>query len=164
MEEIIITNEGYRKHGREVTEKNSNSLTTTQKSTPSRTKYSHTVYTSVKIKRNIPTIRMSILETQEIPQSMDIDELIEEPSWYSQILLETREIVEALITKELEIFEEEYVTLHHEAYNRESKKKCYWKKSIQKIKIHHKYGNHQLILMGLLHRKLHNSTAQLKNI
>jgi hypothetical protein len=34
----------------------------------------------------------------------------------------TREIVEALITQEPEIFEEESFTLHHVAYNRESKK------------------------------------------
>jgi hypothetical protein len=53
---------------------------------------------------------------------MDVDELIEEPSWSAQRLLETREIVEALITQEPKIFKEEFVTLHHAAYNRESKK------------------------------------------
>jgi hypothetical protein len=39
MEDLISTNEGYREHGREVTNKNPNSPTTSQKSTPSRTKY-----------------------------------------------------------------------------------------------------------------------------
>jgi hypothetical protein len=53
---------------------------------------------------------------------MDIDELIKEPSWSTQRLLETREIFEVLITQEPEIFEEEYVTFHHAIYNRESKK------------------------------------------
>jgi len=83
---------------------------------------SHMVYTSVKIKRNIPTTWLSISKTHESLQVMDIDELIEEPSWSTQRLLETRENIEALITQEPKIFEEEYVTLHHVAYNCESKK------------------------------------------
>jgi hypothetical protein len=53
---------------------------------------------------------------------MDVDELIEEPSWSEQRLLETQEIIEALVTQEPEIFEEESVTLHHTTYNRASKK------------------------------------------
>jgi hypothetical protein len=53
---------------------------------------------------------------------MDVDDLIEEPNWSAQRLLETKEIVEALITQEPKNFEEESITLHHVAYNRESKK------------------------------------------
>jgi hypothetical protein len=78
---------------------------------------SHTMYASVKRKINTPTTGLSIPATQESPQAMDVDEFIEEPSWSTQRLLETRETVEALITQELEIFEEESVTLHHAAYN-----------------------------------------------
>jgi hypothetical protein len=37
-------------------------------------------------------------------------------------LLETREIVDAIMTQDPKIFEEESVTLHHMAYNRETKK------------------------------------------
>jgi hypothetical protein len=37
-------------------------------------------------------------------------------------LLETREIVDAIITQDPKIFEEESVTLHHAAYNHETKK------------------------------------------
>ena len=41
-----------------------------------------------------------ILEIEESPQAMDVDEVIEEPSWSKKRLLETREIVEALVTQE----------------------------------------------------------------
>lgn len=48
---------------------------------------------------------------------MDVDELIEEPNWSKQRLLETREIDESLVTQEPKIFEEEFVTLQAAAYN-----------------------------------------------
>jgi hypothetical protein len=83
---------------------------------------SHTVYTSVKRKINTITTGLNIPEFQESPQAMDVDDLIEELSWSAQRLLETIEIVEAIITQEPKIFEEEYVTLHHATYNRESQK------------------------------------------
>jgi len=79
---------------------------------------SHTMYTSIKRKINTPTTRLNIPEVQESPQAMDVDELIEEPNWFAQRLLETREIVEPVITREPKIFEEESVTIHHVAYNR----------------------------------------------
>jgi len=41
---------------------------------------------------------------------MDVDEVIEESKWSEKTLLETREIVEALVTQEPKIFEEEYIT------------------------------------------------------
>jgi hypothetical protein len=93
MEEINNTNEGHRQHGREVMDKNPNSPTTSQKSTPSRTKNRtsgmemrkasvggsddggdkdpprkslekyHIAYTSVKIKRNTSTTGLSIPES-----------------------------------------------------------------------------------------------------
>jgi hypothetical protein len=53
---------------------------------------------------------------------MDMDDIIEEPSWPTQRLLEIREIVDVIITQDPEIFEEESVTLHHVAYNHETKK------------------------------------------
>jgi hypothetical protein len=53
---------------------------------------------------------------------MDMDELIEEPRWSAQILLETREIANAMITQNPKIFEEESGTLNHATYNRETKK------------------------------------------
>jgi hypothetical protein len=150
--EINNTNEGHRQHDREVTNQNPNSPTTSQRSTPSRTKNktsgmetrktsvggsddggdkdpprknlekSHITYTPVKRKRNTSSTGLSIPEVQESPRAMDMDELIEEPSWSAQRLLETREIVDAMITQDPKIFEEESVTLHHVAYNRETKK------------------------------------------
>ena len=48
--------------------------------------------------------------------------MIEEPNWSEQILSETMEIFKALVTQELDIFEEESVTLHHAAYHKISKK------------------------------------------
>jgi len=53
---------------------------------------------------------------------MDMDELIEEPSRSTQRLLETRGISNAMITQNLEIFEEEFGTLNHMAYNHETEK------------------------------------------
>ena len=53
---------------------------------------------------------------------MEIEEFIEELSWSAQILLETREIVNAIITQDPKIFEEESITLHQVAYNHETKK------------------------------------------
>jgi hypothetical protein len=44
----------------------------------------HTVYTSAKRKRDTQKMGIEIPETQEIPQEMDVDELIEEPSWSEQ--------------------------------------------------------------------------------
>jgi hypothetical protein len=109
MKEINNTNEGHRHHGREVTYKNPNSPTTSQKSTPSRTKNRisgmemrnesfggsddggdrdpprkslekyYIAYNFVKRKRNTSKTRLRIPEIQESPRAMDIDELIEEP-------------------------------------------------------------------------------------
>jgi hypothetical protein len=94
---LLSTNEGYQQHGREVADRNPNSPTISQKSTPSRMKHrtsgiemrktsvgssndggdkdpprkslekSHIVYTFVKRKRNTQTTGLSIPETQEIP-------------------------------------------------------------------------------------------------
>ena len=52
---------------------------------------------------------------------MDMDKLIEEPDWTTQKLLDTREIVDDIMTQDPEIFEEEFPTLHHATYNRETK-------------------------------------------
>lgn len=61
-------------------------------------------------------------EFQEILHVMEMDELIEEPAWSVQRLLETREIVDAMMTQDPEIFEGESITLHRVTYNRETKK------------------------------------------
>jgi hypothetical protein len=84
----------------------------------------HIAYTPIKRKRNISSVEINIPEVQESPHAMDMDELIEEPDWSAQRLLETREIVDAIMTQDPEIFEEESVTLHHTAYNRETKNYC----------------------------------------
>ena len=41
---------------------------------------------------------LEIPEIEESPQGMDLDEVLEEPSWSEQRLLENSEIVEALVT------------------------------------------------------------------
>jgi len=76
----------------------------------------------MKRNRNTSTIGISIPEVQDSPHALDIDDLIEEPSWSAKRLLETREIVDAIITQDLKIFEEESITLHHTTYNHETKK------------------------------------------
>ena len=53
---------------------------------------------------------------------MEVDEVIEEPSWTEQTLMETREIVEDLTSQEPKIFEQEYFTLHHVTYHKNSNK------------------------------------------
>jgi hypothetical protein len=124
---------------------------------------SHIAYTSMKRKRNTSVTGLSIPEVQESPHTMDIDELIEEPSWSAQRLLETREIVDVIITQDPEIFEEESVTLHHTP-TIVRLRNCYWKKSILKIKGHQKNGNLQLTLMELHRKKLQNSMEQLEKL
>jgi hypothetical protein len=57
----------------------------------------HITYTPVKRKRNISSTELNALEIQESPHAMDMDELVEEPDWFAQRLLETREIAEAII-------------------------------------------------------------------
>jgi len=85
-------------------------------------KISHTIYTSAKRQMDTQKTGLGIPETQQNPWVVDVDELIEKASWVVQRLLETQEIIEALVTQEPEILEEESVTLHHMAYNRVSKK------------------------------------------
>jgi hypothetical protein len=58
----------------------------------------HITYTLVKRKRNTSLAGLSIHEVQEIPRAVDMDELIEEPRWSAQRFLETREIVNAMVT------------------------------------------------------------------
>jgi len=58
----------------------------------------HITYTLVKRKKNTSSTGLSILEVQESPHVMDMDELIEEPRWSAQRFLETREIVNAMVT------------------------------------------------------------------
>jgi hypothetical protein len=82
----------------------------------------HITCTHVKRKRNISLVEINAPEVQESPWEMDMDELIEEPRWFAHRLLEMREIINAMMTHDPEIFEDEYVTLHHMAYNRETKK------------------------------------------
>jgi hypothetical protein len=52
---------------------------------------------------------------------MDMDEIIEEPDWSAERMLEMREIANSITTQDPKIFEEESVTLHHTTYNRETK-------------------------------------------
>jgi hypothetical protein len=152
LEELTSANEGYRKQSREAMDKNPNSLTVAQKSTSVRTKprssglemrktdvgssndgsdkdptkknleKTHIVYTFSKRKRDTKKIGLGVLETQERPWVMDVDKIIKEPSWFEQILLETQEIIESLVTREPKILEKEFLSLHHAAYNRASKK------------------------------------------
>ena len=39
---------------------------------------------------NTHTIGLGVPKTQEIPRTMKVDEIIEEPSWSEQIMRETR--------------------------------------------------------------------------
>jgi len=59
----------------------------------------HIAYTLVKRKRNLSLVDINASEVQEIPHAMDMDEIIEEPSWFVQNLLETREISDAMMTR-----------------------------------------------------------------
>jgi hypothetical protein len=93
---------------------------------------------------------------------MDIDELIKEPSWYTQRLLETREIANVMITQDPEIFEEEYVILHHASYNCESMKLL-----LEKVKTKNKRSSkrwkYSIYLNGLTPSKIaefHEATRE----
>jgi hypothetical protein len=81
----------------------------------------HVVHTCSKRKKDTHKMVLEILEIEESPQAMDVDEIIKEPNWSEQRLLETQEITKALVTQEPKIFEEEFVTLIHVTYNRNSK-------------------------------------------
>jgi hypothetical protein len=50
---------------------------------------SYVVHTFAKRKRDTKKTRLEIPEIQESPQVIDVDEIIEEPSWSEQRLLET---------------------------------------------------------------------------
>jgi hypothetical protein len=82
----------------------------------------HVAHTPIKRKINMSLVEINAPEDQESPHAMDMDEIIEEHDWSAQRLLETREIVDAIMTQDPKIFEEESVTLHHAAYNHETKK------------------------------------------
>ena len=82
----------------------------------------HVAYTPIKRKISASSMEINALKVQKIPRAMDMDDLIEELAWFVKSLLETREIVDAMMTRDLEIFEEESVTLHHADYNSETKK------------------------------------------
>jgi len=67
-------------------------------------------------------VEINASKVQESTRVMNMDDIIEEPVWSVQRLLETREIVDDIMTQDPDIFEEEFVTLHHAAYNHEIKK------------------------------------------
>jgi hypothetical protein len=54
----------------------------------------------LKEREKLKKTRLDVPEIEESPRAMDVDEVIEEPSWSKKRLLETREIVEALVTQE----------------------------------------------------------------
>jgi len=58
---------------------------------------SHT-HTPLKRKINISSMEINAPEVHEIPHAINMDELIEEPRWSAERLLEIREIVDAIIT------------------------------------------------------------------
>jgi hypothetical protein len=81
----------------------------------------HTLQTSIKIKRETQKWGQDLPEIEEIPKSMEVYDIIEDPIWSKKILIKARVIIEGLASQELEIFEEEFVTLHHVAYHKNSK-------------------------------------------
>jgi hypothetical protein len=150
--EANSTNEGYKQNGRETTNQNPNSAEMSQRSTPSIMKKktsgmdirktpirssddggdknpprkilekTHVAHTPIKRKINMSSVEISTPEDQESPHAMDTDEIIEELDWSAQRFLETREIDDVIMTRDPEIFEEEFSTLNHRAYNCETKK------------------------------------------
>jgi hypothetical protein len=74
--------------------------------------------------------------------------------------LETWGIVEDVLTQEPKIFEEEYVTLHHRTYHKNSKKLLIEKVNM-KIRKCLENGNQKLIFMDFHPKKLYNLTRQL---
>jgi hypothetical protein len=82
---------------------------------------------------------LEIPETQESPEEMDVDEIIEEPNFSEQRLLESWEIVEAMVTQEPKIFEEYSIALHHVAYNQNSRKLLLEKVKMKNMKVFEKW-------------------------
>jgi hypothetical protein len=70
---------------------------------------------------------------------MDVDKVIEEPNRSKKILVETREIVDALVTQESKILEEEYDTLHHTTYDTNSRKLLIEKFNMKNKKVSEKW-------------------------
>jgi hypothetical protein len=99
----------------------------------------HVVHTSIKRKRETQKMGLEILEIEESPRAMDVDEVIEEPNWSKQTLMETREIVEASVTQYPKIFEEESITLHHTAYHKTSEKFLIEKVNMKNKKVSEKW-------------------------
>jgi hypothetical protein len=79
---------------------------------------------------------------------MEVDAEEEDPDWATQRLLENREITQELACQEPIIFEEEFVTLHHAAYNKESKKLLIEKINLKNKKVVEKW-NSEIDLHGV---------------
>jgi hypothetical protein len=130
IEELASTNEYYKQRGRETTNKNPNSPNVSQKSTSTKTKprssgqeqrrsstgnsddggdkdptkktieKPHIVHTSTKRKREVQKEGQELPEIEGSPKDMEVDDVIEEPSWEEQRMIETRVIAEELASQE----------------------------------------------------------------
>ena len=70
---------------------------------------------------------------------MEVDNVIEEPSWEEQRIIETRVIAEELVSQEPYIFEEESITLNHATYHESSKKMLIEKVNLKNKKVSEKW-------------------------
>jgi uncharacterized membrane protein len=87
---------------------------------------------------------------------MDVDNVLEEPNWSEQRLVETQEIAEALVTQESKMFEEESITLHHATYHKSSNKLLIVKVNMKNKKVFEKW-NQKLISGGCILKKCTSS-------
>jgi hypothetical protein len=79
---------------------------------------------------------------------MEVDDVIEEPNWVEKRMIETRVIAEELASQEPEIFEEEFVTLQHVAYHKNSKKLLIEKVNLKNKKVSEKWKSRDRFSWG----------------
>jgi hypothetical protein len=79
---------------------------------------------------------------------MEVSVEEEDLDWSAQRFLENREITQQLACQEPLVFEEEYVTLHHVAFNKESKKLLIDKINLKNKKVPEKL-NSNIDLQGV---------------
>jgi hypothetical protein len=100
---------------------------------------SHIVHTSIKRKREVQKEGQELPEVEVSPKDMEVDDMIEEPNWEEQRMIKSRVIAEELASQEPKIFEEESVTFHHTAYNKNSKKLLIEKVNLKNKKVSEKW-------------------------
>jgi hypothetical protein len=125
---------------------------------------SHAVSGSSKRKRDtVEKENQGVQECEINSEEMEVDTIVGVPDWAEQQLIESITIVEELACDEPIVFEEEYVTLHHVAFNQSSKKLQIEKVNLKNKKVAEKW-NSEIDIVGVKPSKVlefHQATGML---